>query len=360
MLKKVLNELRHQQGNCVSVIIPTERGFQDHKKTDAVLKKAFKQASQKLEEYGDKKVAKALVEKLENLSKDVDFSSSMDGLGLFVNEEVAELVNFPFEVEEKVIVGNSFEVRDLVFSINRMEQYYILVLSQKEARMYYGVESILQKISDRHKVSLTDEIMVEEPHGAWSYQKSRNTSNSYEDFLIHLDKLLGHQLNHRKLPVILAGIQKDISFFEHHSQHQYDIKGKVAGNFDHSPDQKLLESVQPVIEQLGWQRAQEAIEALNTAVGQNRFAAGVQSVWQAAAEGRIYKLLVEKGYTSLAYLAEDGYELFLDPQPEKKTTKLPDAVDDLIEKVMDTHGEVLFTKPGELSKFQQIAAILRF
>lgn len=357
MLKETLNQLRKEEGICISILLPAERGFQDHKKTDAVLKMALKNVENQLFEKYGKRAALPFLEKLEAVMQDFDLANSMDGVGFFVNENLALKVDFPFDIKEKIIVSDSFETRDLVFAVNRLESYYVMLLSKEDARLYLGFGKELTEISDRHDAE-TESVYEEAEHGAWKYTKVRSEANVYHPFLNKLDKILGHYLDRRRLPVILLGDKESTNYFENHSDHRADIAAKIAFNYKNQRLSEIAELIAPEVELLGWKRAQNVRAELDEAVGHNLYAAGLQRVWQAAFEGRVHKLLVEKGFHTPAFLSADGYEIQF--APTQNFVKMEDAVDDLIEKVLDQNGEVFFCRPGELTDFQSIAAILRF
>lgn len=361
MLKDMLSKLRNQNGTCISVILPTERGFQDLKRTDAELKLAFGEVESRLIEKGGKRFAQPFIEKLEMLSKDWDFADSKDGVGFFVNESVAERFDFPFPVNKMVVVDQSFQIRDLLFALNRLEEYYVMILAKEDARLYYGLGTTLTEISDRRGAKVPEEVLVyEEPtHGAWDYKKHRTDQNDYHWFLNQLDKVLTNYLNKRRLPVILLGDKESINYFENHSDSQRDIKAKMQFNFRNQRLSEIAEFIQHEVQKLGWDRAATVKVELEEAIGQNRFAAGIQSIWQAAAQGRIHRLIVERGFARPGYLSPDGYEIRFEERQDGSVL-LNDVVDDLIEKVLDQNGEVYFIQPGELEPYQQIAAILRF
>jgi hypothetical protein len=68
-------------------------------------------------------------------------------------------------------------------------------------------------------------------------------------------------------------------------------------------------------------------------------------------------LLVDKELKHAADLSPTGDRLL--PYTGKGPQALDDAVDDAIERVMNTGGNVFFYNPGELDLHQGIAAVLR-
>jgi hypothetical protein len=82
-------------------------------------------------------------------------------------------------------------------------------------------------------------------------------------------------------------------------------------------------------------------------------------VWTAAQEGKGLWLLVEKEYTRPTYLRDGDPTLYMRP-PKGKYTLVPDAVDDIIEVVLEKGGKVMFTEENKLRKFDSIALLHRY
>jgi hypothetical protein len=96
---------------------------------------------------------------------------------------------------------------------------------------------------------------------------------------------------------------------------------------------------------------------LDQAVSAQRHASGIDQVWRAAVGAKCRTLLVEKDFKYPADLSPEGKRLL--PYTGKGAAALDDAVDETIERVMDTGGEVFFYGSGDLDVHQKIAAVLR-
>ena len=94
-------------------------------------------------------------------------------------------------------------------------------------------------------------------------------------------------------------------------------------------------------------------------VGYGRAVAGAHAVWQAAVEGRGWKLLVEKDYVQEGYLHGDENKLLLKP-PFGVHKVIVDVVDDIAEMVLEKQGNVYFVDNGMLEDYERIALILRY
>ena len=103
----------------------------------------------------------------------------------------------------------------------------------------------------------------------------------------------------------------------------------------------------------------QLIKEFNEKIGMNLGVSGIQDIWSAAKEGKAFKLLVEKDYRCPGFVDRDEYYLYLRP-PQKPHKVLADAVDDIIEMVLEKNGHVFFTDNGMLKDYQRIALITRY
>ena len=103
----------------------------------------------------------------------------------------------------------------------------------------------------------------------------------------------------------------------------------------------------------------QLIKEFTEKIGEHLGISGIQEVWEATKEGKAFKLLVEKDFRSPGFAEKEAYHLYLRP-PQKPHRVLADAVDDIIEMVLEKNGHVFFTDNGMLKDYQRIALITRY
>ncbi len=158
-------------------------------------------------------------------------------------------------------------------------------------------------------------------------------------------------------PLLVVGVERNLAFFREVTQNSKAICGMLAGNHDETPLKQLGKLVWPVFEVEGARLRTEALVALDTAVDAHRHASGIDQVWRAAVDGKCRQIFVEKDFTYPAELSADGKQLL--PFSGTGASNVDDAVDEVVELVMQRGGEVFFYPEGNLSSHQRIAATLR-
>jgi hypothetical protein len=159
------------------------------------------------------------------------------------------------------------------------------------------------------------------------------------------------------LPIVVVGVERNLAFYREVTNQSGAVVGMLAGNHDRTSPSALGKLVWPVFEAGATLRRTEALVQLDQAVGANRHASGIDQVWRVAAAGNCRTLLVEKEFHYPADLSPEGDRLL--PYTGKGAGALDDAVDEVIDRVLESGGEVFFYPAGDLGVHQRIAAVLR-
>ena len=155
------------------------------------------------------------------------------------------------------------------------------------------------------------------------------------------------------------GIEKELAWFENISVHKKYIIDKIAGSYNHSNQRQLADMAWSVMRShLNNERVQ-LIKEFTEKIGEDLGISGIQEVWEATKERKAFKLLVEKDFRSSGFVDKDACRLYLRP-PQTPHKVLADAVDDIIEMVLEKNVHVFFTDNGMLKDYQRVALITRY
>ena len=157
------------------------------------------------------------------------------------------------------------------------------------------------------------------------------------------------------LDAVVAGVERSVR--RALGSAALDAIGIVAGNHDRSGWTDLHRAAWPLV--AGWIDVQQmkAIERLDSAKSQRRYAGGVDEVWTMAMEGRIELVVVEDTYAVAARVLE-GH---LQPTDQVEAPDVvDDVVDEIIEAVLRHGGGAVVVGDGRLGPDQRIAAVARY
>ncbi|MCE2789648.1 MAG: hypothetical protein LW630_07010 [Saprospiraceae bacterium] len=335
--EELLQLLQEKGKLCVSIILPTHRVSADRKIDKFQMEKALDMVRQALkvkyneEEYGP------LLKKLEVLSDTVDYNHNLEGLGLYVSEDVEMMVRFPFHVEEKIMVGDNFEIRDLLQYTQITKPYLALMVSEKQIRLFSGNGTPPKEIrGEDFPMEYTETYLYNTPSRG-SSQPFNSQMRSFEHDKSHMNELR-HKAFFRASDDLLK---------------QYMIQ-------EHASLAEIGELITEVLQKELKHKIACLIDEFREKIGEGRGVAGIQEVWSVAGEGRGWKLIVEKDYKVPGFVRDDNPNfLLLKPVAESHKT-LADAVDDIMEEILRKGGEVYIAENGELTEFDKMILITRF
>lgn len=344
---------------CVTITLPTHRTVPENRQDPVRLKNLLKEATERLLGEFNKRDIEALLKRLENLASAIDFRSTLDGLALFVNQDFGRAFQLPFPIKERVVIGETFFTRDLVHALNHSTRYWVLVLSEKPTRLYEGFNHELTEVEEGGFPMIHEGPGGEAPlPGGFGIKKSAYRDEKHLQFFRKVDEALKPFLANDPLPLIVVGVDRYHAFFNEVSAHTKAVIGTVTGSHDKTSPHELSKLVQPLVDQHRDEKKQEALEQLERSVSERKLVSTIGEVWRKAHEGRGDLLLVEEDFHFPARLDENG--ALVPADDPSATDVMDDAVDDIIETVLNKQGRVVFVENGKLEEHRRIAMVLRF
>lgn len=362
--------LATKSGPCLSVIVPTYTLSRDRMQNPEILRKALRKSKSALQRKSYAETEKeAMIHHLEEVAKQFDSVHATEGLGLFISPTRAELVSFPFPVKEKIIIDNTFETRDLLYLKQLMTPYFALVLTKNTIRLFSAEGDHFMEINDGHfPMTYEEEYEYEKASLGTSFGYARKgfekdkgdmsktrLATFMHDAGLHLDSYLTKS----GAPLLVAGTKAHLGELMAQPALAKRVSAKVIGSFSDKNLHDLRRKSWISMTKFRKQAINQTITDFQEKNTMDHLARGIQEVWQAAHEGKGQLLLVEKDYRCPSYLRDGDPVLHLHP-PKGKYTVVPDAVDEVLETVIEKGGKVLFTEEKQLGELDYITLMLRY
>jgi hypothetical protein len=345
---------------CVSIIMPFEPKMSLKTELEHRLKIAISKVDSEIMASYTEEKALAVLRRLRNLVKNLDFNTHKKSIAIFVSPLVEKVFYLDIPVEEKIIVDDSFEIRDLVYSKKEMHKYLVLVLSSKRTRIYLGnthtFVRIVSNVPD-HVAAFKNDI----PERVANFSDPSDRKEvMLEKFLRHTDEGLGILLKAYPLPLFVMGTDRVIGHFKKITHNAGRILGFVHGNYEEATEEELRNALQPQI--ADWKKVKEAdlLRQLDQAAGAKKLVAGMENVWREAMHKKGRLLVVEKNFIYPAHLGGEKDIIYSENNEAGHDFYIKDAVDDVIEKIFENGGDVEFVDPGVLQDYGRIALILYY
>jgi hypothetical protein len=157
--------------------------------------------------------------------------------------------------------------------------------------------------------------------------------------------------------LFVMGTERTIGHFKKISHYTNRITGLVHGNFDEASEHFIRKAIAPHV--ADWKRVkqEDLLHQVDAAMGARRLTMGIRNVWIEAARQKGRLLVVEKNYVCVCRKSGDGEAIFNKDEINDTAFYIKDAVDDIIEKVLQSGGDVEFVDEGILKDYEQIALI---
>lgn len=341
---------------ALSILLPTHRTSPDNKQDPIRVKNLVDEATERLATEFSARELEPLLKRLEALVSEINYPHTLDGLALYVSHDFAQLYYLPFPVPARVVIDQTFATRDLVYGMHRALRYWLLLLSQSSTRLFAGTAETLEEVHDQ-----TFPMQMTGP-GATAPLPYLADSSYLDDrhrrFFQQVDSALTAYGKDEVLPLVVGGVDRQISFFQEVSQNASLIAGTLTGNFDRATIHELTPQVWSIMQSVREVQRTDALQELDAAISTQKVVSAIEDVWRFAQESRGKLLLVEKNYHVPAIVTEKG-QLELVEQVGG-TDVMDDAVDEIIEVVLAKGGRVAIVEDGSLSGHHHIALILRY
>jgi hypothetical protein len=347
----------HRDYPSVSILAPTHRTAPLNRQDPIKVKNLVRKAIDRLHGEFNKREVAAVVDNLQELVRKVDWEHTLDGLALFAGREQSAAVLLPFRVRPRAMIDETFATRDLVYAFNRAPPYRVLVLGHT-ARLYDAWTTVL----DEHRTRPFPLVHrgrggASKLTGGKGINRSAVRDDAMRAFFRLVDDAVDAVQKANALSLVVVGVERNLAFYQEVTRQSTAIIGMLAGGHEDTSSSALGKLVWPVFDTGATLRRTAALVQLDSAVGVNRHSSGIDQVWRAALGSQCRTLLVEKEFKYPADLTPEGDRLL--PYTGQGSRALDDAVDEVIERVMDSGGEVFFYPAGDLEAHQKIAAVLR-
>jgi hypothetical protein len=353
-----LDQLREPRGYpAVSLLCPLQRHRPGNSEDPVRLRHLAQEARRRLQHELGVRVSAGLVRRVEEGIDSIDLGRPSEAVALYATPSETRVLMLPFAVPERVVVDDAFETRDLARGLAQHPQYRVLVLAEKPTRLLESDGTTMTEVRSAVFPMFIEGARGDPiPSGGYAPHSSRSESQ-HEQFFRLVDHAFRAHTATNPLPLVIVGTKRDLAYFEQVTENTAWIVGRLFGNHELTPLDELTRLTRPIIHtHLAEQQAATVAELVD-AIGAGRAVVGIKPVWQRGIEGRGRILLVEEDFEYPARVVDQR----LEPAGAVDAPEiLDDAVDALIDIVIESGGRVVFVGPGSLGTHGPIAMILRY
>lgn len=276
-----------------------------------------------------------------------------------------------------VAVAERFYVRPLLALTSRDQIFYVLALSQKHVRLFrctYQSEQDLQLrrlAPDNLHVWMNSRIpdhvldnraaagpsvgsMKGVPFGT---NTDRERKNEYlTHFFRQVDEGARHFLSGESAPLILAGVETEISLYRKVNTYPHVLERSITGSPEKLSPVELHDWALDIIRATPSTALRRALNQYPEYVDRHRVSVRMSEILQHAYEGRISQLLIREDAVYMGACHDSEQKLFAG----ETGTRLEDMLNLAALQTLKHRGEAFSLKPHEMPHRLDVAALLRF
>ncbi len=347
-------ELLKAQGPRVSIFIPTHRAFPDNRRDPIAYKNQLQEAEAKLAAAYPRREWQEMLERLQELLEDTDFwNHTTEGLAVLAGGNTMATFRLDAPVGPMNTVGSQYHLPPIYPMLQSISQAYLADISRDRFTVHQvsreGVEQVELPDIKASFPELFDDFDAGSNLNVGTYSGLIGTHHGHrarpeeiekdrEKYFRYLDGAFAKLYRDTGLPLILAGTQSNLAEFRQLAKGDFYLEGAIEKPLDAMEQKELQEMLRRIMQP----HQEKALGALRTTISnkrkENRVAADLGALREAAREGRVETLLV--------------------PGTPKENER--QALDEAAEQVLLNGGEVFSLDWDTLDALGGRMALLRF
>jgi hypothetical protein len=342
---------------CITILLNTHRTKPDKMQDRIVLKNLIQQASSRLLTFETKEKAEFLTNKLRKIEDSINHLENQESLLIFVNENIATYTRLPISVGNRVVIDTTFATRDLIRALHAETNYFILVLSEKKARLIHAMsDKLVQEIAKPFPIQNTElyPTLVRE-------KKNASIQTQYlAEFFNRIDKEVNAIRYLHPLPVLICSEASNFHEYLKIADQKHTIYPiYFKGNHEKESAQHIVTESWKILQKHCLEKERKRLEELELALTNGNYICDINEIWGAIPEGRIQTLFLEENLFQSARITNNAL-ILVGEEDRNLEDVVDDIYDELIEANLNHGGDVVFLPDGSLKKFNGFAAITRY
>jgi hypothetical protein len=270
---------------------------------------------------------------------------NQQGIGIYITEGFARLVRFPFMVKDKIHIGESFWIRELISLDYYTVNYYVLELSEDVINLYKGRLNKLERVEDKRFPYSLEQYAPAFSGNVQIYDALTLNKNRLKNYMLAADNKLCHYLGEKLL--VLAGPEKHLIQFREVTNHWTHVAGNITSSDINDVWFVMRDFLDNHKEVLAneW-LAKRALHKISD----------IREIWRAAVAGKGLILMVEKDYSLSAYQESADGRIHIKP-PDNTYRIISDVVNEIMKIVLEEDGEVIIVKNGSLDNYHRMVLL---
>ncbi len=229
--------------------------------------------------------------------------------------------------------------------MNLSTHYYVLCLSSLKSTLFEAFRDSLIEIENHG-------FPVLAPAGTSSPDAGKELLGHARN----VDRCFGNNFRLEPLRMVVVGEMEIQSAFSSITEHGNGIIGRIEGDHTDTRARDLGRIAWPLVKEAMTRVLDRAFLKLEASSERGDTASGMEAVVRMVKKGLRATLLVEDGYHMRGSIGGTNHSPVISPEVDVREAN-DDAVDVVIEKVLEAGGNVIFTPSGSLNERNRIVLL---
>ena len=336
-------------GPTIVLVLPFHPLMVSKNELDKKLTAALSAAEQELLLRYSRDEALPVIEKLRRCVRSLNYYTHKRTIAIFISTVMEKVFYLNMEVEPRIVVDQPFEMRQLIHCRKPKKEYLALILSAHLSKLYLGKGDALTIIKTNAPSQVTG--------GKKNGHKKQLSNTTSEQFLRQMDRELCLMLQAYPLPLLILSDDEVYKQFRNITSNASWLLEHVPVNATEYTLQQLKETIIPVVAQWNQVKQQFLLNQAGEANKQHQCAVGIEQVYAMAKSGMGKLLVIEEEFIAATEQTKGKERNIRQAASYGNRFYIHDAVDDVIERVLENGGEVEFVEPGVLSAYERIVLV---
>lgn len=371
---------QRKKGPCISIYLPTFRSGEDAKQNPIRFKNLLTKAEEQLAalEMRPQERKELLEPAMQLINDSVFWRTQGEGLAFFLSSEVSRFYRLPLSFPELAIVTASFHLKPLLSMLSGDGQFYLLALSQKDARLLQGTRSVVEEmdlspIIEKFELEFGAELPEQylqfhtatprrgDVRPAIYFGHGGEIDSALKERLLKyfrfIDKEVRGMLYEERAPLLLACVDYLFPLYREANKYPLLLEERITGNPEKISADELHHKAWEIVQPYFQQKQAGAIARYHEQVGTGKTSNAVEEILSASFHGRVDTLFVAVGIQQWG-----SYD------PEANTLTLHDQFQAGYEDLLDlaaaqtflNNGTVYAVTPENMPDSEPLAALFRY
>ncbi len=371
---------QRQKGPCISIYLPTYRSGEDTKQNPIRFKNLITSAEEHLTsiEMRPAERKNLLEPALQLINDSVFWRSQGEGMAYFLSPEVSRCYRLPLSFPELAVVSDSFHLKPLLSLLSGDGQFYILALSQKDARLLQGTRDVVEEMDlsaviEKFELEFGEDLPEQylqfhtstprrgDSRPAVYFGHGGEIDSALKERLLKyfrfIDKEVRSMLYEERSPLLLACVDYLFPLYKEANKYPLLFEESIPGNPEKISAEELHRRAWEIVHPYFQKKQTEAHTRYHEQVGTGKTSTDIKEILEASFHGRVETLFVAVGVQQWG-----SYD------PETNTVNLQEQFQTGYEDLLDlaavqtflNNGTVYAVAPEQMPDSEQLAALYRY